>query len=400
MVPREGSTALSREVWEEATAVAEAITTLSVYSDGRIFSWSDLCVRFRGVCVDNTFLELLNTTQGDLDNLRYPVMVNQEDQSFYPLMAHLGGVEVKEGKVIQAGALRLSFMLNDSSKPLKKASLMWTSAVHHFMEKVRLKTSDASCFSPSDVEQELVNNIQTAFEENFPFIVSLVSVFTIMNCMSTDWVRSKPMMGVVGLLCVILSAFSGFGLSLYLGFPWQAINVVVIFLLIGIGMDGVFLMLSAWSRSELVSRELVTRMSTTYSDASVSLTITSLTNVLSFFVGATVPGFPCVHIFCVYAGISLIFNYLWIITLFGAFLAISGHMEISNRHCLLLTKVESKTEADQEFSSFFYKVFLAGGISWKDPDHPRDNKGEKLMIFFKEIVTPFLNFSPTKIRVS
>ena len=379
--------------------MAEAITTLSVYSDGRIFSWSDLCVGFRGVCVDNTFLELLNTTQGDLDNLRYPVMVNQEDQSFYPLMAHLGGVEVKEGKVIQAGALRLSFMLNDSSKPLKKASLMWTSAVHHFMEKVRLKTSDASCFSPSDVEQELVNNIQTAFEENFPFIVSLVSVFTIMNCMSTDWVRSKPMMGVVGLLCVILSAFSGFGLSLYLGFPWQAINVVVIFLLIGIGMDGVFLMLSAWSRSELVSRELVTRMSTTYSDASVSLTITSLTNVLSFFVGATVPGFPCVHIFCVYAGISLIFNYLWIITLFGAFLAISGHMEISNRHCLLLTKVESKTEADQEFSSFFYKVFLAGGISWKDPDHPRDNKGEKLMIFFKEIVTPFHNFSPTKIFV-
>ena len=49
--------------------------------------------------------------------------------------------------------------------------------------------------------------------------------------------------------------------------------MVVIFLLIGIGMDGIFLLLSSWSRSEAVSGDLVTRMSVTYSDAAVSLTI-------------------------------------------------------------------------------------------------------------------------------
>ena len=81
-----------------------------------------------------------------------------------------------------------------------------------------------------------------------------------------------------------------FGFCLYLGYPWQAINVVVVFLMIGIGMDGVFLLLSSWTRSEQVSRDLVTRMSVTYSDAAVSLTITQLTNILSFIVGAAVPG--------------------------------------------------------------------------------------------------------------
>ena len=107
-------------MWEEAAAVAEAITAISVYSDGRIVSWHELCVRFKEVCVDNTFLDLLNTTQGDMNDLKYPVMMNQEDLSFYPLMAHLGGVKINKGRVIKAGALRLTFMLNDNSKSLKK----------------------------------------------------------------------------------------------------------------------------------------------------------------------------------------------------------------------------------------------------------------------------------------
>ena len=87
--------------------------------------------------------------------------------------------------------------------------------------------------------------------------------------------------------------------------------MVVIFLMIGIGMDGIFLLLSSWTRSEQTSRDLVTRMSVTYSDAAVSLTITQLTNILSFLVGAAVPGFPCVEIFCVYAASGLSFCYLW-----------------------------------------------------------------------------------------
>lgn len=179
MVPQEGFTALSREVWEEAAILEKAVASISVYNGGRIYTWLDLCVKFSGDCVDNTFLDLLNTTHGDLDDLKYPVMEDRDNHIFHPLMAHLGGVEVEEGTVSKAEALRLSFMLDDSSKTKKEASLMWTSSVRHFMLKTRLKTSDVSCFIPKDVEQELVDNIQTAFEENFPLIVVLVSIFTI-----------------------------------------------------------------------------------------------------------------------------------------------------------------------------------------------------------------------------
>jgi hypothetical protein len=84
----------------------------------------------------------------------------------------------------------------------------------------------------------------------------------------------------------------------------------------------------------------------TYEDAAISITITTLTNVLSFAIGAIVPGFPCVQIFCVYAGVGLLFVYLNTITIFGGCLVLCGRMEEENRHCLFFIKVLSKTEAE------------------------------------------------------
>ena len=185
---------------------------------------------------------------------------------------------------------------------------------------------------------------------------------------------------------------------MYLGYPWQAINVVVIFLLIGIGMDGIFLLLSSWSRSEAVSRDLVTRMSVTYSDAAVSLTITQLTNILSFIVGAAVPGFPCVEIFCLYAASGLAFCYIWTITLFGACLALCGHLEHSNKHALLMTKVKSKSMAEEN-STWLYRLFFVGGIDPADPSNAKDNKEEKMMTFFRNVIAPFLNYNPFKVLI-
>ena len=167
--------------------------------------------------------------------------------------------------------------------------------------------------------------------------------------------------------------------------------------MIGIGMDGVFLLLSSWTRSEMVSRDLVTRMSVTYSDASVSLTITQLTNILSFIVGAAVPGFPCVEIFCVYAATGLCFCYLWTITMFGAFLTLCGHLELSNRHSLLFTKVKSKSLAED--SSWLYRLLFVGGVDPNDPSNPKDNKDDKMMKFFKTIVAPTLNHTPFKVVI-
>ena len=58
-------------------------------------------------------------------------------------------------------------------------------------------------------------------------------------------------------------------------------------------------------------------MEETYKDAAVSITITSLTNILSFAVGMLLPTFETVTIFCAYTTSGLAFVYILTLTIFG-----------------------------------------------------------------------------------
>lgn len=68
----------------------------------------------------------------------------------------------------------------------------------------------------------------------------------------------------------------------------------------GIGIDDTFVMLAAWRRTR-IQDSVSERLAQTYSEAAVSITITSLTDMISFYIGVLTP-FPSVQIFCVYTG--------------------------------------------------------------------------------------------------
>jgi len=89
-------------------------------------------------------------------------------------------------------------------------------------------------------------------------------------------------------------------------------------------------MLSAWRQTNLMD-PVPKRLSDTYGEAAVSITITSLTDMLSFYVGLLTP-IPSVQIFCLYAGTCVFFIYLFQVFCFGAILGISGDQEAGNRH--------------------------------------------------------------------
>ena len=91
-------------------------------------------------------------------------------------------------------------------------------------------------------------------------------------------------------------------------------------------------MLAAWRQTNPMD-SVPTRLAHCYSEAAVSITITSLTDMLSFYVGLLTP-IPSIQLFCAYAGTSVLGVYIWQVLCFGAILAISGDQEAGNRHSI------------------------------------------------------------------
>ena len=128
-----------------------------------------------------------------------------------------------------------------------------------------------------------------------------------------------------------------------IGFPWQAINLASLFLLLGVGIDDAFVMLGSYHRlcSEHPNESKSEIFRKTYEEAAISITITSLTNICSFAIGnvhvsftfkivtkielsgAILPSFDTVSIFCVYTAVGLVYVYLSTLFFFGAVLAYS-----------------------------------------------------------------------------
>ena len=392
LVPRELGPALREEVWREAAALVSLVEQVRVEAGGREAGWQELCARFAGRCVDNSFLELVDSEAG-LSNLSFPLHREGREERWFPLVAHLGGVTLQGGKILDARAMKVTFVLGSGEDEAELRTL-WLLAVERLLASLSLHHCEVFVFWSGVLEKELVGNIQDAMTI-LPLTVFMMAAYTVINCLSTDWVTAKPLLGAAGLLTVCLAMVSGFGLAMYLGFPWQAINLVAVFLLLGIGLDSVFIILSSWARSAAHSKDVVTRVSVTFAEVAVSLTITSLTNVLGFMVGALMPGFPGVQLFCVYASLGLVFNYLWMLTIFGSFLTWAGHLEQANRHCLLLTPVLPKDRA----TSFLYLVLMSGGQNYQEEVREQRVKAEKMMVFFRDVFSPFLSKTSTKTMV-
>ncbi|KAG2458698.1 PTHD3 protein, partial [Polypterus senegalus] len=87
-----------------------------------------------------------------------------------------------------------------------------------------------------------------------------------------------------------------------------------------------FIMIACWQQTK-VQDSVEDRLAETYKEAAVSITITTLTDVLAFYIGIMTP-FRSVQSFCLYTGTTVLFCYLFNITFFGAVLALNGKMVI------------------------------------------------------------------------
>ncbi|XP_070561076.1 patched domain-containing protein 3-like isoform X2 [Ptychodera flava] len=145
-----------------------------------------------------------------------------------------------------------------------------------------------------------------------------------------------------------------------------------------------FIMIASW-RSTSPHLSVRDRLGKTFSEAALSITITSITDALAFGIGA-ISNFPSVRIFCCYCGVAIVFDYIYQVTFFGGCMALIGRREKQNRHCVTFRKVVSKKEAP----SSIYKLFCAGGVSRMPKNYENKTSEHIVMRIFKEYYGPLL----------
>ncbi|KAM9691732.1 protein patched homolog 2 isoform 6-T6 [Dama dama] len=156
----------------------------------------------------------------------------------------------------------------------------------------------------------------------------LMLAYACVTMLRWDCAQSQGAVGLAGVLLVALAVASGLGLCALLGIAFNAATTQVLpFLALGIGVDDIFLLAHAFTEAPS-GTPLQERTGECLQRTGTSVTLTSINNMVAFFMAALVP-IPALRAFSLQAAIVVGCNFAAVMLVFPAVLSLDLH----RRHC-------------------------------------------------------------------
>ncbi|XP_038057103.1 patched domain-containing protein 3-like isoform X2 [Patiria miniata] len=392
----DGKSALRQDFLVDLLRLDQEIRSFEVTLNYTVFTHEDVCQRFMGQCVDNEILKFYRGRLHEFENLTLTYPLSEIPTDFgltIPAFIgpNLGGVKLNNASVVQGvQAIRLFYSLgtgpdeDDFADAWEREFLQVVDDFQNETSTMRIMRSTSMTLSAE------VNEAAFTVLPRFVATFCILVLFAVCSCIMRDWVLSKPWLGFIGVISAAFSILSALGMLSLVGLEYNNIVSLMPFLILGVGVDNMFVMVAAWRQLSLYL-SVEERMGRTFSEAAVSITITNVTTVLAFIIGAS-SSLPGVRTFCIYAGVAMFFVYFYQMTFFGAAMALIGQREAQNLHCYTCKKVLPREESPNKF----YLLFCSGGISrTKHKGHTIDLE-HRIMKFFHLYYAPFITRSWVK----
>ncbi|XP_011338785.1 NPC1-like intracellular cholesterol transporter 1 isoform X2 [Ooceraea biroi] len=148
-------------------------------------------------------------------------------------------------------------------------------------------------------------------------VLMFLYVITILS--NHNWVEWRFCLTGTGLLCVGGAFIIAVGVCSLIGIPYGPVHTALPFLLLGLGIDDIFVFNASWRqvhthRSNL-KKPLAERIGLALGHAGSAISVTSLTDVVAFIIGASTI-LPSLQSFCIYAAVGVFVTFLLQITFF------------------------------------------------------------------------------------
>ena len=279
-------------------------------------SYSDFCVTLSGDkaqsqedCMMINPLEFLQFNESNLNSKNLAQVQDELTRAdntsklmrngrpfWYNFNRMFGGASRTHGGITEAKALQMVYLMRDpTDEDTNEKVLDWEKT---FIDKVSSFENSLSCF---EVHYSSERSLDDAIAESSGSDVTLVSItFTLMITFACvmlgkflNPLTGHSLLANAGVFAVALGILAGFGLAMWCRVPFVSIVGVLPFLVLGIGIDDMFILVDELDRQPRdMSKTDIIKAVMSHSGATV--TMTTMTDLVAFAV-STSTSFPAIR---------------------------------------------------------------------------------------------------------
>jgi predicted RND superfamily exporter protein len=152
----------------------------------------------------------------------------------------------------------------------------------------------------------------------------IVFVYVMIMLGKFSCVEQRAYLSMASITGIVMGIVVSYGFCSGVGLFYGPMHNVLPFLLLGIGIDDMFVIVQSWdtlTEKEKANGSMQHKFGKTLSHSGVAITITSLTDVLAFAIGGTTV-LPALKSFCLYASVGIVAIYWFQCTFFVAWMSI------------------------------------------------------------------------------
>lgn len=336
-----------------------------------------MCFVRAGVCVKNSLLDLFDndpeawkTEELILEKINSENLTSSSGDSV-EILSILGGVEMDGDRIVGAQGISLAYFIENNGVTTQEEGEedprgeAWEQAFLDLAEeedgKARVKGYSIDRFAGRSFQDEFGDSIEGDLAKlNIAIVLLLAYSITMLSKWGEGCVGSRVTLAVGGFISIGMAIAAALGIGSYLGLFYSPLMGVFPFLLIGIGVDDVFVLVSALDRIP-EHLPMPQRLSAALSVSGASITVTSLTDFFAFVIGSNT-SLPALRNFSLYAAMGILLTLIFQVTFFAGWLTYDEKLRRSNSRgdCLCCVKF-SKTSCCRADDKILPRIMEALG---------------------------------------